>query len=486
MKCLLVDSHWRKTELGPRLGLASIAGSVSDLLEVQALEFLVDLAAFARLQSDPPYFYELEEAFLNRVTETAAGDTDIAVLGLTGWSGSFSRMLRIARRCKTARPDLLTVFGGHHVTLHESHCPPAHSLLARHPEIDFLFVGEGETLFRRFMQTVRDARRNPSELAALPRRQTVAPAEYCTAPRADWRPFLQNTAASGRLVFAAESSRGCPHRCLFCDERAIWKRYRTFDPAWVVERIAESIELFNSHSCRFADPTVAGNSQILALCRALIDRRLDLAWSGYSRVDEVAEEKAAALAEAGCKVLFLGIESGNQSTLDYIRKDTQLGAMRQSVRLLQKHGILVRGGFIVGLPGEPVADALTTLAFAKDLGLDQYSWHTYQAPFRTFDDGGDGYPDFSNRELDLPGELMLQLVRERHEKLLELDDMLTIPRLVALDPHLGEDWSDLPEQLQETLGVLRRAIGETGTGFAYDLQVLSNCEKQRRARNSVQ
>jgi anaerobic magnesium-protoporphyrin IX monomethyl ester cyclase len=74
--------------------------------------------------------------------------------------------------------------------------------------------------------------------------------------------------------------------------------------------------------------------------------------------------------KAGCRLLCVGFESGDQSILDNIRKSMALDKIRQFVKDARRAGVLVHGCFMVGNRGETRETLATTLAFAKELSPD--------------------------------------------------------------------------------------------------------------------
>jgi hypothetical protein len=98
------------------------------------------------------------------------------------------------------------------------------------------------------------------------------------------------------------------------------------------------------------------------------------------------------MAKSGCWLAFVGIESGNQATLDGINKKIKIEDVEHSCQLLKKYGIKVFGLFMTfnvweqngELKYEGIQESLNTLRFAKSMTnrklLDYLSW-TITTPF---------------------------------------------------------------------------------------------------------
>jgi len=74
--------------------------------------------------------------------------------------------------------------------------------------------------------------------------------------------------------------------------------------------------------------------------------------------------------QAGCRRIFIGIESGSQKVLDWMKKGYRTGEMAAKIRLVHKAGIESLGFFIVGSPPETQQDFEQSIALAKASKLD--------------------------------------------------------------------------------------------------------------------
>jgi radical SAM superfamily enzyme YgiQ (UPF0313 family) len=74
--------------------------------------------------------------------------------------------------------------------------------------------------------------------------------------------------------------------------------------------------------------------------------------------------------EAGCRLLIVGYESGDQQILKNIKKGATLERARQFTKDCHKLGLVVHGDFILGLPGETRETINNTIAFAKELDVE--------------------------------------------------------------------------------------------------------------------
>jgi radical SAM superfamily enzyme YgiQ (UPF0313 family) len=108
-------------------------------------------------------------------------------------------------------------------------------------------------------------------------------------------------------------------------------------------------------------------ARTIELCAKL--KPLCLTWSCTSRVT-TDFETLRAMKEAGCRLLIVGYESGDQQILKNIKKGATIERARQFTKDCHKLGLVVHGDFIMGLPGETRETINNTIAFAKELDVE--------------------------------------------------------------------------------------------------------------------
>jgi radical SAM superfamily enzyme YgiQ (UPF0313 family) len=108
-------------------------------------------------------------------------------------------------------------------------------------------------------------------------------------------------------------------------------------------------------------------ARTIELCAKL--KPLGLTWSCTSRVT-TDFETLKAMKEAGCRLLIVGYESGDQQILKNIKKGATVERARQFTKDCHKLGLVVHGDFILGLPGESRETIKNTINFAKELDVE--------------------------------------------------------------------------------------------------------------------
>ena len=169
------------------------------------------------------------------------------------------------------------------------------------------------------------------------------------------------------------TSRGCPYgRCAFCYQAGkVGQRYRRHSPERIVSEIKDLTKTYNIREIAFWDDNfVINHSWVKQFCNILIEEKLHITWSCYSRVDTVNKDILDILAKAGCWSIFYGLESGVQELLDIVDKGITLNQSLTAIKLTHEAGIETRGSFMLALPGENPKLAKKTIDFAIRLNLD--------------------------------------------------------------------------------------------------------------------
>jgi hopanoid biosynthesis associated radical SAM protein HpnJ len=178
-------------------------------------------------------------------------------------------------------------------------------------------------------------------------------------------PFLLNP------YISFYTSRGCPAMCTFClwpqtHSGHRWRLRSTDDVAnecrYVLENFPGLKEIF------FDDDTFNyKKARTLELCAKL--KKLNFTWSCTSRVT-TDQETLKAMKDAGCRLLIVGYESGDEQILRNIKKGATIEGARRFTKDAHNLGLVVHGDFIVGLPGETRETLRNTIDFAKDLDTE--------------------------------------------------------------------------------------------------------------------
>jgi hypothetical protein len=161
------------------------------------------------------------------------------------------------------------------------------------------------------------------------------------------------------LPYAA--STGCYwNKCLFCPETAEENPYQTMEPDMVVADLAALTRRYKPMLIHFLDNAISP-----ALMRALVETPPGVPWYSFARAGTMLAdvEFCRKLRKAGCVMLKLGLESGDQQVLDSMHKGIDLALVSQVLAALKTAGILTYVYLLFGTPAEDRKSAVRTMEF---------------------------------------------------------------------------------------------------------------------------
>ncbi|MBC7292583.1 MAG: radical SAM protein [Thermoleophilia bacterium] len=296
---------------------------------------------------------------------------------LCGISCSFTmsvpNAVNCARLVRRYVPDAFVIVGG----VHPSIAPKDFT----DPAINALAKGEGEELIAE-LASVLEAGGDVSQVKGLylntpdgqvftGRRELISDLDTLPFPRRDlgrvkkndyyfnlWRPFA-----------VVETTRGCPHRCLFC---SVWRFYQGKVRSKSPERVVEELSRLEEPYVFFTDDNFFGDAARAQRIAALIaERGIRKNYSMQVRADEVAAnpDLVAAWHEVGLRHVLIGFEATSDEDLQELHKDSDVRAAGEAMRVLRSIGdIAVTGSFIVD-PSSGPEDFGRMREYARRIGI---------------------------------------------------------------------------------------------------------------------
>lgn len=300
------------------------------------------------------------------------------LVGFSAITPAFLDAYDVCLRVKEMLPEVRTVFGGAHVSWGRER------ILRDYPAIDALIAGEGEYALRDLASGA-----DPSTVAGLYWRGEsgirFGPEQtkdrLC---RMDDLPFPAYDLAEGfpkryhLAMFSSPqepganiiSSRGCVYRCSYCDRSVYSNSFRWNSPEYTFEQVKWLRKDFGIRHVTFYDDLFTLNQDRVArLCGLLREANLGVSFNCIVRVGHLNGELIQELKSAGCWMVHVGIESGDQDILDQHKEGLSLDLIRRDVHRLHDAGLWVKGLFMTGFPGETVASIRRSIDFACSLPL---------------------------------------------------------------------------------------------------------------------
>jgi anaerobic magnesium-protoporphyrin IX monomethyl ester cyclase len=294
----------------------------------------------------------------------------VGISSMTGYQ--ISNGLLIAEMVRKLDPSIPIVWGGVHPTIH-----PESTI--KHPLADFVVINEGEVTAVELADAlandrdlhqvrgiafkdadghmVRTPERGQMDLNKLP---------WPDYSLVDLNDYYTIGHISRTKQLQIVTSRGCPFRCSYCyltmpDLRG----YRWVSAQQVYDEIKYLSETYGVKSIFFYDDYFFGNRhRVQEFVEMLEAKPLGVQFEVSCRIDYLAresEEFLARLAKVGFTELLIGVESGSDKILKYIKKDYTRDKIIIANRKMAKAGIGSKMSWLAGFPNETAGDFFETV-----------------------------------------------------------------------------------------------------------------------------
>ena len=278
------------------------------------------------------------------------------VVGITARSVQVQSALKVAERAKKYHKSIRTVIGGIHATAR-----PQDFFL---PFVDDVIQGEGELRIDKFLFGKDD--KSPKIL------------DFDDYPIPNRSLFMERYDKEG--LGHMTTTRGCPFKCIFCAQSVLWGnrvRFRSVDT--ILKAMKMLNKKYNVIDFTFWDDSfTVKKERVHELCYKLADYhwKKDWRWRCDTRLDLLDSQLVANMVYSGCHRMSVGVESGSDRVLEFMRKGETVDQMRRQAKLLD-YAKRVNSSFkwriyvIVGFPTETEDEIRRTWNLAKELEPDR-------------------------------------------------------------------------------------------------------------------
>ncbi len=184
---------------------------------------------------------------------------------------------------------------------------------------------------------------------------------------------------TGEPMATIQVSRGCPSGCTYCLTPVIsGKNLRKRSVENIFAEIEECYYKYGIKNFFFKADTFTIDAQWASnLCDKIINSDLygKIAFTVNSRVKPLELDLLEKLKKAGCFMLAVGFESGNNETLKKIKKGTTREDNIRASKLIKKAKLPLFGFFMIGFPWETKEDITETLKFIFEIDPDFIEVH---------------------------------------------------------------------------------------------------------------
>jgi len=278
-------------------------------------------------------------------------------VGISTKSQNFRSACIVAKLVKKISKQIIVIVGGPHPSM-------VGPEVLNCPDIDIAVRGEGENTIVELLNVI-DAKnkfdgikgiiyRKDGQIVENPPREFIEDLDSLCFPHESAPEVLRDYGlypiwAFGNIL----AIRGCPYNCLFCGSRKIWsQKVRFRSPANVIREIKE-LQSRGVLKIHFEDDTFGVTKQYINdLCNAIITQCRGLKWECEMHVKLVDEDTISLMKKAGCILIQLGVESGNNEILQKMRKNYTIEEALLACKIIKKHCVTLQTFFMTGFPQE--------------------------------------------------------------------------------------------------------------------------------------
>jgi radical SAM superfamily enzyme YgiQ (UPF0313 family) len=308
------------------------------------------------------------------------------------WSVAEARAIRRERRVPT-------VFGGPHPSA-------APATVLRDPAVDAVVVGEGEEALLDLCGCVAGARFGRTDVANAWFRGDGEPVANRPRPLLrdlDALPFPEREPFYDRIPeferdFMLLTQRGCPFRCSYCEHSLFASRYpgeqRVRQRS--VDNVLRELRAWRARGRMrkvfFWDTIFALDLRWLREFAPRYRDEVGLPFECYAHPRTLTAEGARLLADAGCALVRMGVQSVSPATLARVERSGGPEEVRRSVGWLRDAGVPFAFDHILALPGEGAAEQRDACRLYAELRPERVvvHWMTYLPGTAAFEDARRG------------------------------------------------------------------------------------------------
>ncbi|MFP3869145.1 MAG: B12-binding domain-containing radical SAM protein [Desulfobacteraceae bacterium] len=306
------------------------------------------------------------------------------VIGFSVMTSQVTRAYELTQKAKAMDPDINIVWGGFHPTIF-----PEQTIAD--PHIDYVVVGEGINVIVPLVQYILGEHKNIADVPGIYYRDSNNTiqhndkpplAQFDQIPDIDWdlydqacleRALGKNLLREPARVLPIVAGLGCNFRCTFCFNAIFKIPHRRMSAERIYANMKRMKEQYGLNEIIFYDENFfADQDRILRLIELLEQEPLDLKFFSTMRASDVRRKYYQGdflqrFRKVGGYNIGIGAESGNQGTLDRLKKGIKVQDIIEMAKVGRDNNIIMTFSFMAGLPGEQIEEVFDTFDLIRKI-----------------------------------------------------------------------------------------------------------------------
>jgi radical SAM superfamily enzyme YgiQ (UPF0313 family) len=309
------------------------------------------------------------------------------IIAFSTYASAFNSTLHISRHIKKKFPDIHQIIGGIHLILNPNDW-------IRATVINAVCTGEGEVALPDYLSRLQ--KHNGSHLYT-PGFWVRSNGKIYKNPPAGPITNLDDLPFPSRRLFIDQDSptastenkqgleflftRGCPYNCTYCSNNALKQTFhqqgdvssyvRHMSPNRAIKWIMHDLSQYPAEYLCFHDDTFTVNKEWLLEFLRLYKQKISLPFMCNIRIDTVDKPILRLLKQAGCFIVFAGVESGDEELRRnrlkrYMSNESIITVFREAKQV----GLHVYAFLMIGLPGETPQKFINTIRLVSTIKPD--------------------------------------------------------------------------------------------------------------------
>lgn len=293
------------------------------------------------------------------------------VICISSTTANFDEAKRFINFCRMNISDIHVMLGGVHISLMPDDLPK--NVIG--------IIGEGERTVMELLKSISHytvdgvcyKMRNCIQTTSP--RQPIKDIDYIPIPdrsilnqeyyfsQSQIIPF--HPGISGHML----TSRGCPYNCAFCSTKAFWGKPRMFSVDRIIDEMNELIDDYHVEIIHiFDDLFLLNKKRFFETVDRIEDEGINqkVKFMCLIRSDQLNDEIMLALKRMNVVCVGIGMESGNDRILQYLKQSTtKVEDNQNAINLCKKYKIACMGSFMVCNLSETIQEMKQTVDFIK-------------------------------------------------------------------------------------------------------------------------
>ncbi|MBU1996372.1 MAG: B12-binding domain-containing radical SAM protein [Candidatus Omnitrophica bacterium] len=352
-----------------RLGVASIAAVLQKA--GHDVEIFIDHQFYNDENINIKWLHKIFDQKVSLISKVKSFKPDI--IGFSVVSDFYQWACQIAELVKEEL-DVPIIFGGIHPT-------SAPDRVLKNNFVDMVCLGEGEYPLLDIAESMKNGEldysikniwfKKDGKIIKNEMRPLIKDLDQLPMPLKD---LYYSKGSHFSTSYYIMASRGCVYSCSYCCHSYLKTLYKGGGPYFrqrsvdnVVKELLIAKEKYKIKHIRFFDDSLGVNIKWLEEFSNKYSNKVNIPFMCYMHPSHTSKRSVELLKNAGCCEIEIGVQSLNESIRKTIlNRHVSTADIRDSIQLIQTHGIKVVADNIVGLPNQTEKDLIEMANFYNE------------------------------------------------------------------------------------------------------------------------